>query len=367
MPIFAHQTTINTNPTPVFSLASPADGDILTWNATTQSFTNSPTLPSAVTTTASNKGSGEGVFKQKTGVDLEFKSLVAGSNVTLTADADTITVATTAASNVTAGQNLGGGQGPFSQISGTTMQFKEILANSPLSIVAGANDLTISSSAEANTNTAMGTAGDGESLVGTKLLSDLPIKRIKGGKNLTATSETNGVALSLTASDGLTGTGHQGKLLYSDTNGDLQVLSTAGSYNYSTAISGTTTHYRVLQTTGADGVLQWSEAAGAQIYQFRIDFSGTGGFASASGMATGWSYTNTGNKCTITHPMGVMPKMISYFGHKTGDNSFHYRVPTGAYELTVKRGDIQNKFDFTVTAGIAGSENNGYALVQVMF
>ena len=367
MPILAHQTTINTNPTPVFSLASPADGDLLTWNATTQSFQNSASLPTALQTTASNKGAGNGVFKQKTLQDLEFKSLVAGSNVTLTAGTDTITIATTASSNVTAGENLGGGQGPFAQISGTTMQFKEILATSPLSIVAGANSITISSSAEANTNTALGTASDGESLVGTKVISDLPIKRIKGGKNLTATSETSSVALSLTATDALTGTGHQGKLLYSDTNGDLQVLSTAGSFNYATTISETTTHYRVLQTTGADGILKWSDVAGSQVYQFRIDFTGTGGFQSASGLATGWSYDNVGNKCTITHPMGVMPKMISYFGYKTGDNSFHYRVPTGAYELTVKKTEIQTKFDFTVTAGIAGSENNGHALVQVIF
>ena len=42
--------------------------------------------------TASNLGAGEGVFAQKTGVDLEFKSLVAGTNITLTAAADTVTI-----------------------------------------------------------------------------------------------------------------------------------------------------------------------------------------------------------------------------------------------------------------------------------
>jgi hypothetical protein len=42
--------------------------------------------------TASNVGAGDGVFKQKVGVDLEFKSLVAGTNITLTGTADEITI-----------------------------------------------------------------------------------------------------------------------------------------------------------------------------------------------------------------------------------------------------------------------------------
>lgn len=43
--------------------------------------------------TASNVGAGSGVFKQKTGVDLEFKSLVAGSGITLTPNTNDVTIA----------------------------------------------------------------------------------------------------------------------------------------------------------------------------------------------------------------------------------------------------------------------------------
>lgn len=43
--------------------------------------------------TASNVGTtGEGIFKEKVGTDLQFKKIVAGSNITLTATNDTITV-----------------------------------------------------------------------------------------------------------------------------------------------------------------------------------------------------------------------------------------------------------------------------------
>jgi hypothetical protein len=45
--------------------------------------------------TASNLGAGNGVYATKVGADLRFKSLVAGSNVTITPDANTLTIAAT--------------------------------------------------------------------------------------------------------------------------------------------------------------------------------------------------------------------------------------------------------------------------------
>lgn len=53
--------------------------------------------------TASNIGAGQGLYVGKTGVDLRFKTLVAGTNVTLTPATDTVTIAAT-----------GGGGGGYS-------------------------------------------------------------------------------------------------------------------------------------------------------------------------------------------------------------------------------------------------------------
>ena len=55
------------------------------------------------TETASNVGSGEGIFKQKTGLDLEFKTLSAGSNMTITPTGDSLVFASSG----------GGGDGSF--------------------------------------------------------------------------------------------------------------------------------------------------------------------------------------------------------------------------------------------------------------
>lgn len=46
--------------------------------------------------TASNVGAGSGtIFKQKTGVDLELKTLLQGANITLTNNASDVTIAAT--------------------------------------------------------------------------------------------------------------------------------------------------------------------------------------------------------------------------------------------------------------------------------
>lgn len=87
-------TPVNTDP------ASPVAGQLQVSDGTARpaglySYDGASWLAAPNNVTASNQGSGEGVFIQKTGDDLEFKTLVAGAGVELTSTANEVIVAST--------------------------------------------------------------------------------------------------------------------------------------------------------------------------------------------------------------------------------------------------------------------------------
>lgn len=98
--------------------------------------------------TISSLGTGQAIAAGKNGVDLQLKSLKAGANVTLSADANEITIASSG----------GGGGG----------------------------------SGEANTTSSLGT---GEQITAPKNGADLPFKSLKAGANVTLTADANEVTI----------------------------------------------------------------------------------------------------------------------------------------------------------------------------
>lgn len=98
--------------------------------------------------TASNLGGGEGLFTTKSGIDLPFKSLVAGTNVSLSSDANEITInATGGSGEVNTASNLGlTGEGVFSTKVGADLQFKKLKAGTNVTLSSDADSITINSS-----------------------------------------------------------------------------------------------------------------------------------------------------------------------------------------------------------------------------
>ncbi|PSP94252.1 hypothetical protein BRC91_06685 [Halobacteriales archaeon QS_4_62_28] len=93
--------------------------------------------------TASNVGTGSGLFKAKSGTDLEFRSLAAGSNLSISAGTDTLTLDATDTGEVNDGANLGSGSGVYGGKSGSTLDFRSLVGGSNLSISAGSDALTL--------------------------------------------------------------------------------------------------------------------------------------------------------------------------------------------------------------------------------
>jgi len=91
-------------------ITAPNDGDILEYDTDTSTWINVPnTGGGGEVNTASNLGGGVGVFAQKVDEDLQFKGLVAGTNITLTPSATGITI-----------DAAGGGGGSVDSVNGET-------------------------------------------------------------------------------------------------------------------------------------------------------------------------------------------------------------------------------------------------------
>ena len=71
--------------------APPNNNDVLTWDNLFQEWQPKPAGGGGENNTASNVGAGDGVFKQKVGVDLEFKSVI-GNKINVTNNVDDLTL-----------------------------------------------------------------------------------------------------------------------------------------------------------------------------------------------------------------------------------------------------------------------------------
>ena len=110
-----------------FSTETLADDQLLVYSETLQAFTNETR---GSVTTVTSLGGGESIFAGKVDNDLQFKSLLAGANITLTDNGSSIEIACDP-NNLITGVNLGTGVGEvFKQKVGFDLQFRTIKLDS---------------------------------------------------------------------------------------------------------------------------------------------------------------------------------------------------------------------------------------------
>lgn len=106
-------------------------------------FTEGGTTPNGEANTASNLGTGEGVFAQKNGVDLEFKSLVEGSNITLSSTGTEVTITAPAPGEVNTASNLGAGSQVFAQKTAQNLEFRTLTSSGQVTLTQNADTINI--------------------------------------------------------------------------------------------------------------------------------------------------------------------------------------------------------------------------------
>lgn len=200
------------------------------------------------TNTASNLGAGSGVFAQKSGVDLQFKSLVAGTGITITPSSDSLTI-----TNTSTGANAFG----FVAVSGQSSIVADSSADT-LTFAAGSGiSITTNASTDTVTITSTATAPDqfltissdsgsttANSATDTLTVSGgVGISTSISGDTLTVTNDSPNVDQNVWT----TFTGDSGSTSANTTNDSLAIV---GGTGISTAIVGDT-----LTITNTGGVI----------------------------------------------------------------------------------------------------------------
>jgi hypothetical protein len=148
--------------------------------------------------TASNAGTGNGIFKGKTGVDLAFKSLKAAGAITLTPSVNEIEISAPAgAGEANTASNVGAaGEGIFKQKTAVDLEFKKIKGAGAIGVAAaGVSEIEITTTAELNTASNVGT---GAGVFKSKVASDLVFRTILAGEGVFVDALTDEVEISST-------------------------------------------------------------------------------------------------------------------------------------------------------------------------
>lgn len=90
-------------------------------------------------------GTGETLVGAPVGTTANIKSLVAGTNVSFTSDANSVTINASGSGTITGGNNLGTGEGVYASVVGSNLNFKSLKAGTNIAVSSDSNEITINS------------------------------------------------------------------------------------------------------------------------------------------------------------------------------------------------------------------------------
>ena len=149
--------------------------------------------------TATNLGTGIEVFREKSGTALNLRTLIGGTNITITSATSAITIAgPAAAGEVNLGENLGTGIGVYREKSGASLLFKSLSAGANLNLASAASVITLTGINTTNSATNLGTGGYGtfKETAG----NQHQFKTLVAGKDITLSSAASIITIANAAS-----------------------------------------------------------------------------------------------------------------------------------------------------------------------
>lgn len=210
---------------PAINLVAGSNISITNTNTSNYStYTINSTIPSPLTIT--NVGGGASLYKNFT-TTYNFKSLVAGSNITITPDTDTIIIAATNIGEANTASNVGSGIGLFKGKVSSDLQFKSLIAGSNISFdTTNSNQIVINSTGGSSSATGQNIGiGTGRFYVN-NVSSVLRFKSIKAGSNILISDGASEITISAITGEGGTSinntSGAGSKIL--NTSGQLKTL-----------------------------------------------------------------------------------------------------------------------------------------------
>ena len=360
MSILAHRNVFADQPSPAFLVQNPTENQLLQWNDTDKAFKNfDPIYGETIT----NIGTGEGIFESKVGTDFRLKTLKPGSFVSLTSDGDSITIAVDVTQSAVTGDNVGTGQGVFANKTGNIINLKSLKAVDSygnLSVSSDTDSITYTNTAQNNTASNAGTAGqsnDGAGIFKTKTAQDLEFRRLRGTSNVIITEEVDRIQFNLDLS---VTPNTAGEVVRSLADGTLSALNLPPLVTFPSG-----NHKQGLRTQSSD--IEWSYGAMMSVYQFTIEFEADGSIESVQNLPSGWSSVQTGDRIEITHTEGCMPKALFYMGYDSQTQTYNMGFTNQAFNLKVANATKTTKFEFTTNSAVAGADVNYHAFVNVVF